>query len=67
MLSGGIVTILILTKSVALPTNISRLGLDASVYGIFTSAVTFVTASLIAPDKKAEKIQTSDKQRENVA
>ncbi|MBN2375641.1 MAG: putative beta-lysine N-acetyltransferase [Sedimentisphaerales bacterium] len=51
MLSGGTVTLLLLTNVLELPDAVSGLGLDASIYGLLCSALVFVTVSLIRPDK----------------
>jgi SSS family solute:Na+ symporter len=51
MLTGGIVTLLLLTNVVTLPENISKLDLDPSIYGIISSAITFICVSLYRPDK----------------
>ena len=50
MLTGGILTLLLLTKVFVLPEGMSKLKLDASVYGIVFSAITFVCVSLLWPD-----------------
>jgi SSS family solute:Na+ symporter len=50
MLTGGILTLLLLTKVFILPEGMSKLKLDASVYGIVFSAITFVCVSLLWPD-----------------
>lgn len=54
MLSGGILTLLLLTKVVSLPENLAALKLDASVYGIFFSATTFICVSILLPDEASE-------------
>ena len=51
MLTGGILTLLLLTKFLTLPDCIAKLQLDASVYGILSSAVTFIGVSILWPDK----------------
>ena len=51
MLSGGILTLLLLTNFLTLPDCIAKLQLDASVYGILSSAVTFICVSILWPDK----------------
>jgi SSS family solute:Na+ symporter len=51
MLTGGIFTLLLLTKVLTLPQSVSQLGLDASVYGIIFSAITFICVSILWPDK----------------
>jgi len=50
MLAGGVLTILLQTKIIYLPTAFSRVGLDASFYGIVISALFFISLSLIIPD-----------------
>ena len=52
MVSGGVITLLLLTKLINLPLKLATLKLDASVYGILTSAVIFILFSLSFPDKK---------------
>jgi len=64
MLTGGILTLLLLTKIIALPEMMAKFKLDASVYGIFFSAVTFVCVSTLWPDKiaaRAELLATEEK------
>jgi SSS family solute:Na+ symporter len=51
MLTGGILTLLLLTKFLTLPDCIAKLQLDASVYGILSSAITFICVSILWPDK----------------
>jgi SSS family solute:Na+ symporter len=51
MLSGGSLTLLLLTGAVSLPGSIDSLELDPSLYGILLSAVVFVSFSLVFPDK----------------
>ena len=58
MLTGGILTLLLLTKVFILPEGMSKLKLDASVYGIVFSAITFVCVSILWPDK-VNKINVS--------
>lgn len=52
MLSGGIVTLLLLTDVISLPERLAEIGFDATVYGILCSAIVFVAVSLISPDRK---------------
>ncbi len=52
MLAGGISTLLLLTKVVQLPESIEKIGLDASIFGISISAITFIIISLLIPDKE---------------
>jgi SSS family solute:Na+ symporter len=54
MLSGGIVTLLLLTDAVSLPERIAKIGFDATIYGILCSMIVFVTVSLIVPDRQSE-------------
>jgi len=54
MLTGGILTLLLLTNAITLPKMLAGLKLDASVYGILFSTVTFVCISVLVPDKAAE-------------
>lgn len=56
MLTGGVITILLLTDILNLPEKISSLGLDACIYGIFSSAITFVCVSIIFPDKVKDSV-----------
>ena len=51
MLSGGVVTILLMTKVVTLNDSLENLGLDYCIYGITLSAIMFVLFSYIIPDK----------------
>jgi SSS family solute:Na+ symporter len=51
MLGGGIVTLLLLTNTVSLPQQLAQIGFDATLYGIFCSAILFITVSLLFPDK----------------
>lgn len=53
MLSGGGLTLLLLTKCVALPEQVAKIGLDPSLYGILLSAVVFVALSLIFTDRES--------------
>ena len=52
MLAGGIVTLLLLTKTISLPDTLSNIDLDPSVYGISLSAAVFIVISLIFPDNR---------------
>ena len=64
MLAGGILTLLLLTKIIALPEMMAKLKLDASVYGISFSAVTFVCMSILFPEKmtaRTELLETEEK------
>ena len=49
ILAGGGLTLLLLTKCLALPAPVAQWGFDASLYGIALSLVTFVTFSLVFP------------------
>jgi len=51
MLSGGILTLLLLTKVISLPGVLADIGLDPSFYGIILSAIFFIILSLLYPDK----------------
>jgi len=50
MLSGGILTVLLLTGLLHLPAGLASLGFDPSLYGILTSALVFISGSLFFPD-----------------
>jgi len=50
MLSGGILTLLLLTKVISLPGVLADIGLDPSFYGIILSAVFFIILSFLYPD-----------------
>jgi solute:Na+ symporter, SSS family len=49
MLSGGTLSILLLTKVIPLPETMAGWGLDPTIYGITLSAVTFIVVSLLWP------------------
>ena len=51
MLTGGILTLLLLTQVLILPESMSKLELDSSVYGIISSAIAFVCVSMLWPDQ----------------
>lgn len=51
MLSGGTLTLLLLTGVVSLPAFLEETGLDPSLYGIILSAVVFISLSLAYPDR----------------
>ncbi len=51
MLTGGITTLLLLTKVVKLPAKIANIGLDASFYGIAISALIYIVVSLATAKK----------------
>jgi solute:Na+ symporter, SSS family len=53
MIGGGTLAILLLTETLPLPLAIVESELDASVYGIFVSAVLYVAVSVLCPDPKA--------------
>lgn len=53
MLSGGILTLLLLTKIISLPGFLSEMGLEPSFYGIILSAIFFIILSLLYPDKNS--------------
>ncbi len=53
MLCGGTFALLLLTGATKLPASLEAIGLDSSIYGITLSAITFVTVSLLFPDKKS--------------
>ena len=50
MLAGGITTLLLLTNIIVLPKILAALGLYAGLYGIFCSAVAYVSISILFPD-----------------
>jgi solute:Na+ symporter, SSS family len=52
MLSGGVLTLLLLTKCILLPDALAKIELDPSLYGIVLSAVVFIILSFAFPDKK---------------
>ncbi len=52
MISGGTVSLLLLTGIFKLPASLAEIGLDASVYGITVSAIVFVVVSLVFPKEK---------------
>jgi solute:Na+ symporter, SSS family len=51
MITGGVLTLLLLTKTISLPAQLAKIGLDASFYGILISAAFFIVFSLTMPDK----------------
>lgn len=51
MLSGGTLTLLLLTRVLPLPAFLADIGLDPSLYGIILSAVFFISLSLAYPDR----------------
>lgn len=55
MLSGGILTLLLLTQCVSIPGATGELGIDPSLYGILLSAAVFIILSLLYPDSKTTK------------
>ncbi len=54
MLAGGGLTILLMTKVLALPSALAAWKLDFSVYGILVSAIGYVAFSLLVPDREEE-------------
>ncbi|MFC1762502.1 sodium:solute symporter [Planctomycetota bacterium] len=52
MIGGGLLTILLLTKTLSLPQTIAAWGFDASLYGITLSAILFVSVSLMSPEHR---------------
>jgi SSS family solute:Na+ symporter len=50
MISGGVLTILLMTKVVALPASLAAHKLDFSFYGILVSALSYVAFSFLMPD-----------------
>ena len=50
MLAGGITTLLLLTNIIVLPKILAALGLYAGLYGIFCSAVAYISISIFFPD-----------------
>ncbi len=59
MLSGGCLTLLLLTGLVEFPGPVAEWGLDPSFYGIVVSAIFFVGGSLLVPDGEAEAAPTA--------
>jgi len=57
MLSGGLLTLLMLLGVVSLPDAITVPGLDATAYGIALSTVVFVGLSLLRPDRSKKQPQ----------
>ncbi len=53
MISGGTLSIILLTNVLTLPESLAVLGFDQSIYGILLSAITFVSISILAPDNKS--------------
>ena len=60
MLSGGVLTLLLLTGVLSLPASLADIGLDPSLYGIVVSAIFLVTLSLFYPDGKTLKPEKTD-------
>ncbi|MBC8345509.1 MAG: sodium:solute symporter family protein [Candidatus Marinimicrobia bacterium] len=52
MISGGTLSLLLLTNVLALPEFLAAIGLDVTIYGIALSAITFLSVSLLVPDNK---------------
>jgi SSS family solute:Na+ symporter len=55
MLSGGLLTLLLLTGCIPLPDMLAETGIDSSLYGILLSAVVFITLSLAFPDRDTQE------------
>lgn len=53
MISGGTLSILLLTNVLTLPESLAVIGFDQSIYGILLSAITFVSISILVPDNKS--------------
>jgi SSS family solute:Na+ symporter len=60
MLSGGLLTLLLLTGCIPLPDKLVETGIDSSLYGILLSAVVFVTLSLGFPDLDPQEDEIAD-------
>lgn len=54
MLSGGGLTLLLMTNVLTLPPALDVIGLDVTVYGILTSAVLFTVFSVLMPDRETD-------------
>jgi SSS family solute:Na+ symporter len=52
MISGGTLSLLLLTDVLSLPEFLAVIGLDVTIYGIALSAITFISVSLFVPDNK---------------
>jgi len=57
MLAGGGLTILLMTKVLALPSALAAWKLDFSIYGIRVSAIAYVAFSLLMPDHAKENVE----------
>lgn len=55
MLAGGSCSLLLMTSCIKLPAGLAAVGLDASIYGIAVSFVTFVGISFWFPDSQPSK------------
>ncbi len=53
MISGGTLSLLLLTNVLSLPKSLAAVGLDVTIYGIALSAITFVSISILVPDNKS--------------
>ena len=60
MLSGGVLTLLMMIGMVELPSWIIVPGLDATAYGIGLSAFVFITLSLLIPDSRDESMEVPE-------
>ena len=52
MISGGTLSLLLLTDVLSLPEFLAVIGLDVTIYGIALSAIMFISVSLFVPDNK---------------
>jgi len=55
MLTGGLLTVLLMTNALPMPEMIRGWNLDFSLYGILTSAIFYVSFSLLFPGKSAQE------------
>ncbi len=62
MAGGGTLTLLLMTKTIPLPDQLERLGLDATVYGISFSAILFLIISLLFPDHDKQEQTNAHRQ-----
>ena len=60
MLSGGILTLLLMTNVLQLNDGLAAHGLDVSFYGIVLSAISYVGFSLMVPDGQPEAEPTTE-------
>jgi len=57
MICGGCLTIALLTDVIALPLQLKQIGFDPSLYGICFSLITYITFSLLFPEKQKITIE----------